>query len=195
MPPGNFAASLGYTLADEPARIALRSFVAALALHDALAVLGVDDLTLKWPNDVLFRDGKLAGILLECPEPGRLIVGIGLNLAAAPDMGAIEPGAVPPAALAPAGHAIEPEQLLDALAPAYAARETELRVEGFAPIRAGWLARAARLGQTVTARTMSRTRTGIFEDVDVEGHLILAQRPTRHRIAAADIFFAEAPCS
>ncbi|WP_299647234.1 biotin--[acetyl-CoA-carboxylase] ligase [uncultured Jannaschia sp.] len=195
MPLGNFAASLSYVLADDPSRIALRSFVASLALHDALTELGVADLTLKWPNDVLLGDRKLAGILLECPVPGCLVVGIGLNLAVAPDAAVLESGAVPPIALAERGHDVRPEVLLDALAPAYAAREAAFRAEGFAPIREAWLARAARSGQRITARTMTETRIGMFEDVDMEGHLILAEGSGRHRIAAADIFFAEAPCS
>ena len=195
MPPGNFAASMSCALAEDPARIALRSFVAALALHDALEALGVEALALKWPNDVLFRDRKLAGILLECPAPGRLIVGIGVNLVAAPGVESLEAGATPPIALAPHGHDITPETLLDALAPAYAAREAAFMADGFAPIRSAWLARAVRLGQRISARTMTETRSGLFEDVDATGHLILAEGPVRHRIAAADIFFAEAPCS
>ena len=150
MAPGNFAASLACRPPGGPADHALRAFVASLALHDALAGLGVADLSLKWPNDVLHRGGKLAGILLEAPRPGLLVVGVGVNLAAPPPPAALEPAAMPPAAL---DGTIRPVALMDRLAPAYAAREAQLARVGFRRLRDDWLAHAARLGDTITART------------------------------------------
>ena len=191
-PEGNLSASLVDAPPGGPAEHALRSFVASLALHDALTSLGVGDLTLKWPNDVLHRGGKLAGILLEAPHPGLLVVGIGVNLAAAPDAAALEPGATPPASL---GGAVSPEALLDALIPSYAAREAQLDAAGFAATRADWLARAARLGLPIVARTMTATRHGTFDDVDEVGHLILGTPSGRVAIPAADVHFEAAPCS
>jgi BirA family biotin operon repressor/biotin-[acetyl-CoA-carboxylase] ligase len=47
---------------------------------------------MKWPNDVLVEGRKVAGILGEIPEPGRVILGIGLNVWEAPD--AIDPATV-----------------------------------------------------------------------------------------------------
>src|SRR5579875_1879015 len=48
------------------------------------AVAGVEG-TLKWPNDVLVGDGKLAGILAEqTPDASAVVVGIGLNVATPP---------------------------------------------------------------------------------------------------------------
>jgi BirA family biotin operon repressor/biotin-[acetyl-CoA-carboxylase] ligase len=38
------------------------------------------DAVLKWPNDVLVRDRKLSGVLVEVPVPGAAVVGIGLNV-------------------------------------------------------------------------------------------------------------------
>jgi BirA family biotin operon repressor/biotin-[acetyl-CoA-carboxylase] ligase len=63
------------------------SFVAALAVYDAAsAMLGEGArLGLKWPNDVLLDGGKLSGILLEMVR-GHIVVGIGVNLARAPQL-------------------------------------------------------------------------------------------------------------
>ncbi|MFO6465939.1 biotin--[acetyl-CoA-carboxylase] ligase [Jannaschia sp. KMU-145] len=196
MPEGNFAASLSWRPDGDPAALALRSFVASLALHDTLAGMGVAGLSLKWPNDVLLDGRKLAGILLESPRPGLLVLGIGVNLVAGPDPSALEPGALAPISLRDAsGLRIEPEAFLDALAPAVAARETQFTTLGFAPIRSAWLAHAARLGETITARTMTDATSGTFEDVDAEGHLVLGTPDGPVRITAGDVFFGEPPCS
>lgn len=196
MPPGNFAASLIWRPQGDPAQLALRSFTASLALHDVLTDLGAQGLSLKWPNDVLLTERKLAGILLEVPAPGLLILGIGVNLIAAPTLAQVEPGAVPPISLLEAtGLRVEPETLLDRLAPAFAAREAQLTTWGFAPIRTDWMRHAARLGQPITARLPGATFTGIFTDVDDDGHLLLKTATGTRRITAGDVFFGEAPCS
>ena len=97
MPAGNFAGTLVLRPKGGAAEAPQLSFVAALALYDALSdACGPSArLTIKWPNDVLLNGGKVAGILLEStgPELVSVAVGIGVNLAAAPDTGSVEPGA------------------------------------------------------------------------------------------------------
>lgn len=193
---GNFAATLLMRPPGGPAEAALRSFVAALALHEALAALTgrPGALALKWPNDVLLNGGKVAGILLESlgpgREPGHLAIGIGVNLAAAPDRALLDPGATPPASvLGETGLRIAPRDLLDRLAPAFARWEAQLVTWGFGPVRTAWLARAARLGQRITARTMTETIEGTFDTVDEGGALVLTTPRGRRAIPAADVFF------
>lgn len=67
-----------------PATLAL---VAGLAVYEATAPLLADPaaLQLKWPNDLLLGQAKLAGILLE-REGDTIIVGVGVNLAVAPEL-------------------------------------------------------------------------------------------------------------
>ena len=145
---------------------------------------------LKWPNDVLLSGRKLAGILLEAVNGGALAIGVGVNLASAPDPAALEPGAVPPVSLREAtGLGVTPEDLLDHLAPAVAAWEDRLNDEGFAPLRAAWLARATRLGEQITARLPGRSLVGRFETIDPTGALVLATADGRVALPAADIAF------
>ncbi len=181
---------------EPPEKAALRSFVAALALFDALVVVSgrAEAFSLKWPNDVLCHGGKLAGILLESagagPRLDYLSIGIGVNLMGAPDAAAVEAGAVAPVALMPeTGASVTPDEFLDHLAAAYARLETQFVTFGFAPIREAWLARAARLGETITARTTTSETQGRFETVDETGNLVLETPRGRVRIAAADVFF------
>jgi BirA family biotin operon repressor/biotin-[acetyl-CoA-carboxylase] ligase len=190
-PPGNFHGTLAMRVTEPPATVALRSFAAALALRDALVTLtGLPQaFALKWPNDVLLNGGKLAGILLESSGE-TLAIGIGVNLIAAPPPEALEPGAVLPVSLLEeTGLRLAPEAFLDALAPAYAAREAAFRAKGFSALRPDWLANAARLGETITARTGTETRHGIFEGIDAEGNLILRQSDATLAIPAAEVFF------
>ena len=193
-PEGNFAATLVMRPGEAPAQVALRSFVAALALFDAcVAATGrTDGFALKWPNDVLLNGGKLAGILLESSGQGgaisHLAIGIGVNLSHVPE--AVEAGALRPVSLqGESGVMIGPEAFLELLAGAYARWEAAFCAYGFEPVRTAWLARAARLGEGITARTARGETTGRFETVDAQGNLVLSTPKGRVAIAAADIFF------
>ncbi|KIC47094.1 biotin--acetyl-CoA-carboxylase ligase [Ruegeria sp. ANG-S4] len=195
-PKGNLAATLLLRPEGNPEQAALRSFVAALALFDAcVAVTGrATGLSLKWPNDVLLNGGKLAGILLESTGQGRglthLAIGVGVNLTEAPNPDMVEQGAVRPVSLlSETGASATPEDFLTELAAAYAVYETQFRTYGFEPIRAAWLSRAARLGEVITARTVSSAMTGTFETVDAGGNLVLNTAKGRISIPAADVFF------
>ncbi len=190
-PDGNFSATLIFPTGDDAARRALRSFVAALALWDALGLaMGRDaGLELKWPNDVLLNGGKVAGILLES-DADTLAIGFGVNLLAVPPRASLEPAAMPAVSLiGETGLRVAPEQFLSTLATRYALREEQFDTLGFTPIRTAWLARAARLGQKVSARLAGATHEGIFETIDAEGMLVLSTPQGRHRIAAGDVFF------
>ncbi len=194
-PEGNFYGTLALPCSD-PTRASLRSFVAALALHDALrAVMGEGPkLALKWPNDVLLNNGKVAGILLESLTQGAqmwgVAVGIGVNLIAAPQMEQVETGAVYPVSVkGESGVDITPEAFLSHLAHAFNHWDGQFGQYGFAPIRTAWLTRAARLGETITARLPGEEITGRFDTVDENGFLLLNTAKGTRAIAAADVFF------
>jgi len=193
-PAGNFAATLVLPGPIAPAQTALRTFIASLALHDAFAdATGrPGHFALKWPNDVLLNGGKVAGMLLETlgPRGDALAIGIGVNLAQAPDAAALEAGAVRPVSLlSETGISVSPADFLDLLAPTYARYEAQFVTYGFAPIRAAWLARAARLGEVITARLPAEDVSGRFDTVDEQGQLVLSTPQGLRRIAAADVFF------
>ena len=86
-PRGNLMVSLLLHPDRAPAEAGSMALAAGLAVADCAREWGADA-CIKWPNDVLVEDAKLAGILVEAgSEGGRLdwmAVGIGLNLAQAP---------------------------------------------------------------------------------------------------------------
>lgn len=65
------------------ARAPVFSFMASLALTDAIRELGLAP-AIKWPNDVLVRGGKVAGTLAEMSTVGEavnwLVLGVGVNV-------------------------------------------------------------------------------------------------------------------
>lgn len=196
---GNFSASLLLHINEKPQNAVLRSFSAALALADTLEILGInpESISLKWPNDVLVDDQKIAGILLESSGRGQkidnLIVGIGVNLTTAPPKHVLVPTALPPTSvLAAIKQNVKPEQVLDILAPAFDAYENQMSTHGFEPIRKNWLQRAARLGDEITVQQGDKSLSGAFSDIDTTGALVLTTQTGSHLISAGEIFFPTA---
>ena len=192
-PDGNFAATYVMKPGGNPASAALRSFMAANALYEALA-LHVDRnaLSLKWPNDVLLNDGKVAGILLESTGQGGrvdwLSIGIGVNLRNVPK--GLPRSDFPPVSLeGEGGERVDKYTLLSELASNIATDEKVFAEFGFGPIREDWLEKAARLGEVITARTARDEITGRFETVDEAGQLVLTTPKGRVTIPAADVYF------
>ena len=192
-PDGNFAATFVIRPGGNAASAALRSFMAANAVYEALALkIDRDRLAVKWPNDVLLNGGKVAGILLE--SSGRagavewLSIGIGVNLEAVP--GEVSDAAFPPVSLAgEGGEPVDQDEMLSMLASNMATEERIFSELGFGPIRESWLRKAARLGEVITARTARDTFTGTFETVDEAGQLVLQTPKGRMTIPAADVYF------
>jgi BirA family biotin operon repressor/biotin-[acetyl-CoA-carboxylase] ligase len=190
-PEGNLAATLLLRPKMPPAEAALHSFAAALAVADLCAgLLPRAEIALKWPNDVLIGGRKVAGILLESSGArGRLdwlAIGIGVNLASAPET--VRPGGTPATSLVAEGApALDPEDALDALAPPMALWTRRLAEEGFASLRRAWLARAAHLGRRIFVALPEGRIEGRFDDVDESGALVLHTPSGPRRIAAAEI--------
>ncbi|HVV26916.1 MAG TPA: biotin--[acetyl-CoA-carboxylase] ligase [Rhizomicrobium sp.] len=181
--PGNLAATL--LLRPQSPHAGQLSFAAALAVSDMAAQLAPDAaVTVKWPNDVLADGCKLAGILLEAGD-GWLTVGIGVNLAAAP-----EGTEFPATALAALGIAPPPpDAALTVIAARFARWYETWTREGFAPLRAAWLARAGGLGGPIRARLPHEERHGLFEGIDATGALLLNEQGRTRAIAAGEVFF------
>jgi BirA family biotin operon repressor/biotin-[acetyl-CoA-carboxylase] ligase len=78
----NLAVSIGMAVARPASSLGGVSLVAGLAVLDALEQLGVTEVALKWPNDMLLAGAKLGGILIEMAQirGTELVIGIGLNV-------------------------------------------------------------------------------------------------------------------
>jgi BirA family transcriptional regulator, biotin operon repressor / biotin---[acetyl-CoA-carboxylase] ligase len=185
-PPGNLYASLLLTKPGSMGILPQLSFVAALAIHDAIAEVAgylAERLAIKWPNDVLLEAAKVAGILIEGDGEGAVAVGIGINCASHP-----ADTDYPATDLAATG--VTPENLLGVLAVTMQTRLTQWNGgNGFSAIRTDWLDRAAGLGEEVRVRLADREIIGRFEALDAAGGLLL-RLPGGDvtTIAAGDVF-------
>jgi BirA family biotin operon repressor/biotin-[acetyl-CoA-carboxylase] ligase len=160
-------------------------FVASLATADVVAsYVATVRVRLKWPNDVLLDNRKVAGILLETAGPDAVAIGIGINLAHHPD------GTETPAISvnSAAARAVDPGDALGNLATRFAAWYGTWQSQGFAGLKPHWLKRASGLGKPIRARLADREIKGVFEDLDHDGALLLRSDAGPTRITAAEVF-------
>ncbi len=195
---GNLAATLLMTTRKPPAEAAQVTFLAALAVADLLdAFVVVDRVTIKWPNDLLIAGEKASGILVESGAHSGgglwLAVGIGVNLAHAPDD--IERPATSMAAHLRSDIAYPPpiEAASGVLAEAFAVWMERWETLGFQPILDAWTARTKGLDQPCVARLGHETVTGVADGVAADGALrIRLPDGSLRLISAGDVFFNEA---
>ena len=85
--PGNFMGSTVVVLSAHDPSPSTLSFVVALAVYEAVLPRLADPraLQLKWPNDLLLNGSKFCGVLIE-REGSHAVIGVGVNLAAAPSL-------------------------------------------------------------------------------------------------------------
>jgi BirA family transcriptional regulator, biotin operon repressor / biotin---[acetyl-CoA-carboxylase] ligase len=191
-PPGNLYASLILRPDCPMDQAAQLGFVAALAVGGALQARlpRVDPLAYKWPNDVLIKGRKIGGVLLESEvdtagKPRFVIVGVGVNLAAAP-----KDTEFPATSVAEEGlGAISPEIMLEQFAHHFQSWKAQWRAEGFAPVREAWLAAAAiSSGEPIRVRLETTTLQGGFLGLDEGGALLLDVAGQRRHISAGEVF-------
>jgi BirA family biotin operon repressor/biotin-[acetyl-CoA-carboxylase] ligase len=177
-PPGrNVYLSLLWRYASGPESLAGLSLAVGVAIAGVLRRVGLQEIGLKWPNDLLCRERKLGGVLLESSgESGGscfVVVGIGLNVAM-PDSGAAsidqpwcdlagELGDATPSRNRLAG------LLLDALLPLLA----DYPVRGLAPWIEGWNRHDVLAGREVRLQFGRETVSGRHRGVDRDGALLV----------------------
>ncbi len=190
-PPGNLYCSIIMRPKVEQSRLTEISFVAALAVRDAIAPVlpqGVP-VELKWPNDVLAAGRKVAGILVEAerlPDEAAtaLIVGVGINIVSAP-----REASYPATCISALARAPRVSRLLSSLVAALDRRVELWTRNGFAAIRQEWMDHAYGVGGQVTA---SSGISGTFTGLDETGAIIIAMTDgEQRRLVSGSVRFSE----
>ncbi len=185
---GNFMGSTVVRLSPRDPSPATLALVSGVAVHEAVMPLLADasKLTLKWPNDLLFAGAKLAGILLE-RQGDAIVVGIGVNLAAAPEL----PDRAT-IALAELGPAPSRDFFAQSLAAHFAAELDRWRTYGLDPLIRRWEAAAHGHGTGLTVSPPGEAAiAGSFAGLSPEGSLRLRLDNGSERVIhAGDVMLA-----
>ncbi len=171
--------SASWSFDEQPPQLGALSLAAGVSCIEALCKLAVENVQLKWPNDLIWRGRKLGGILVEMTGeiggPSRVVVGVGINwrlihedLKAFFSDAGFEPvdlntivGGDPPARNALVAALID--SLLNGL--------REFGEKGFDGFHDRWLALDGLAGQEIQVNTGNRTFVGYADGVDADGSL------------------------
>lgn len=159
-----------------PARRGWLPLLAGVAVAAAVRTVAAVDARLKWPNDVLVGEAKLSGILAEA-FGDAVIVGVGINVSAAPDE--LPQKALPPTSLGALGAAsLAREPLLTGILAEFERWYLAWREAGGDPDRCGLRAEYTRLSATIGRRLQvelpgGQLLSGLAVGVDEDGRLVV----------------------
>jgi BirA family biotin operon repressor/biotin-[acetyl-CoA-carboxylase] ligase len=169
-------------------------FIAALAIKDALSTClnaaQQQELQFKWPNDILFRGKKVAGVIFESELKGakinHIICGIGINIVAAPDN--IE------FATSFKDHKINNIALDKIVCETMSNFDKYINLlskynEEF--IYKKWLESAAHIGKKLIVLSGDKEVEGVFLGIKKGSLILQSDSGSEHSIATGDVFFSQ----
>lgn len=191
-PTGNLALSFLYWPTFSVKKVGWVPFIASLALYDAIVELcgNYSDLYIKWPNDLLFQNKKIAGILIEShveyPDILEwLVIGIGLNICSAPVVEGREVGCLRdfvytdlPSSL------LVSSKIRERLS--YWICYLDQGKEQF--IRETWLQRSLPIDTSLSVTSGKKIYTGIYKGINEEGFLLLQTETGLKHLSAGELF-------
>ena len=178
---GNFYGSTLVELGPGDPPAATLSLAAGLALIETLDVaVPAEPTMLKWPNDVMMRGRKLAGILLERTGE-RVAVGFGINLASAPPLQGRKAASL--------GGEIAPEAFAPLLAGSFARLLTLWRSTDASSLPRAWQERAHAVGTELKVHiSRDDVVSGRFVGLEPDGALrLMLDDGTIEIVRAADV--------
>lgn len=166
----------------------ITELVYIISLSIAQAILAHNkqlNIQIKWPNDILLNNNKIAGILIEKTPHNHIVAGIGINLVSSPAPDEI---IYPATSLAQHNCQLSVQQFLEKYLPAFS-HNCQL---DFALIRQHWLELAYKLSQSVTLKISPQNNiSGIFKGIDEQGNLVLQQNQNLTTISTGEIIFKD----
>lgn len=162
------------------------SLAVGVALARGLENFGTPGIELKWPNDLLYADGKLAGILIElsgdAEGPCAAVIGVGINIHRPDNVdqrtaGLLETGV----------ESVDRNALAATLLLALESTLNAFSRDGFAPLRDEWIARHAYPDGVIEIVAGTHVTHGRFEGLSDEGALLLRTAGGLQRFVIGDV--------
>ncbi len=188
----NIYASLILRPGMAPAQAPQITLMAAVAMAKTLRQEVQLEANIKWPNDILINDKKIAGILTEISTDmdtvDYVVLGLGLNVNVSTQEIPADLRGIATSVLIEMGRPFPRIALLGALLNNIEQCYELLQKDGFAPIMAQWRRMSDIVGAAVNVDVFTTRYTGIVAAVDDDGVLILEDaQGRRHRIYSGDV--------
>ena len=189
-PFGNIFLSQYWKFSKGPGQLNGISLACAIAVARALEDLGIEDVRLKWPNDILIKGEKLAGILLEVAGetagPTHMVMGLGLNMRMPPEY-ELDIDQAYTDLHKVCGRAVPRNQLVAAVLNQLATMLVRFQVEGFQAFHQQWQALDAYYNRTVVLQLPDGPITGVAKGVNADGALGLHRGGQIHWLQSGEI--------
>lgn len=193
-PSSGLCMSMAFTFSSMPENIPSLSLAIGIGIVQALERFGIRGIGVKWPNDIVARDGKLGGVLSEVRPANAqgvtVVVGIGLNMD-------LENTDAEFRIASRLGRVIDLASCCDELPSRSAISaalieclfDTMVRFEadGFSPFHAMWQRYDWLHGLEVTIDTGDGLVAGVADGVDTDGALLLKTKGERRRFISGSV--------
>ena len=188
----NLCLSLKWHFETTPSAVAALSIAAGVAVARSLAERGLSSVGLKWPNDVLVHERKLAGILVERrARPGggsTIVVGVGVNVGISREQGmAIDRPWTSVAEVLQLASPVDRNRLAASLLSHLTLALQVFSTQGVEPFRGGWSRLDVLRGRTVRALSPQGAVEGVAEGIAEDGTLLLRTGNWVRRIRASEV--------
>ena len=189
------ALSLSWRFAESPPALPALGLAVGVAIARALEQWGATEVGLKWPNDLLWKGRKLAGILIEVTGesagPTRVVIGVGLNVRMPPQvrLALAEQQAALVADLTEMLRQRLPDRnlLVASIIEHLIAVLDVFALRGFAAFAAEWRAHDALAQAAVKVVSGNESVTGIAQGVADDGALLVDVQGVQRRYISADV--------
>ena len=172
----NLYLSLLWDFELDAAQLSGLSLAIAVAITRALSKLEINDVMLKWPNDLLWQERKLCGVLLEmkgeASGPWQVVIGMGMNV----NMDSItteEIGQPWVDLKTILGQNLDRNKLAAVILSELLEAMDQFQDSGLSPFLAEWRTRDICRDQLVELHFPDKVQQGIARGIDLNGALLL----------------------